>query len=218
MPSNDSDVDSLIRRHPELQVALDRDMINATGAARWLKDEYDLDMELESIARRVRNFEPEDGWTELTHPSEAIEGGQLEVRSNMALLVVRRARKTKDRLSSILGSLDSDQLQALRIEPTRKYYQIVVKQEFKEALERQLGEDWIDDAREEQADISFVTDDPDNAPFSALSATLETLHRQLIPVNFATSGPAGVSVLVPQSVQVDANELVRELLGLEGEE
>lgn len=213
MPSTPKDVSDLIEREPVLQTTLSRGMINASGAARWLKQEYDLDLEVESIARRVREFEPEESPREWREGREAVEDGAHHIRSDMALLIIRRSGKSQERLAQILGNLDEPKMHAVRIEPTRRYFQVVIEGELKEEFERQLGRPPLEDVRDGLVEVSVVTDQPEGSPSPALSATLQELHQRNVAVPFATSGPAGITVLVPDSVRFEAHEIIEDLTG-----
>lgn len=217
MPSTPDDIPALIQREPVLQVALDRGMINASGAARWLKEEYDLDLEVESIARHVREYEPEQTPGEWTAGEEAIRDGTRDIRSNMALLIIRRSGKSQKRLAEILGALDDPKMHAVRIEPTRRYFQVVVHTDLKEEFQRQLG-DSVEDVRDNLVEVSVVTDEPEGAPSPALSTALRELHRRNIRVHFSTSGPAGITLLIHADERFEGHELVKRLTGSTDEE
>lgn len=210
MPSDEDDVPSLIRHEPVLQTALDRGMINASGAARWLKTEYGLNLKVESIARHVREFETEGIQREWIHGRKAIEDGSHHVRSNMALLIIRRSDGARDRLAQILGDLQDAEMHAVRIEPTRRYFQVVVQSNLKEKFKRHLGQR-IEEVHENLVEVSVAIDEPEGSPSPALSLALETLHQQNLAVPFATSGPAGITLLVPDEMRFEAHELIREL-------
>lgn len=218
MPSTADDIPSLIQREPVLQVALDRGMINASGAARWLKEEYGLDQEVESIARHVREFEPDETPGEWTAGDDAIKGGTHRVRSNMALLIIRRSGKSQKRLAEILGALDDPKMHAVRIEPTRRYFQVVVDGDLKEEFQRQFSGPLLEDVRDNLVEVSVVTDEPEGLPSPALSTALRSLHGQNIAVPFATSGPAGITLLIPAEEKVEGHELVKSLTGSTVEE
>lgn len=218
MPSTPDDIAALIQREPVLQVALNRGMINASGAARWLKEEYDLDLAVESIARRVREFEPQEDSEEWMDGEEAIKEGTHRIRSNMALLIIRRSGKSQKRLAEILGVLDDPKMHAVRIEPTRRYFQVVVHGDLKEEFQRQLGGSGLEDVRDNLVEVSVVTDEPEGAPSPALSEALRSLHGQDIPVPFATSGPAGITLLIPADERFEGHELVKSLTGSMDEE
>lgn len=211
MPSKADDVPTLIRNEPVLQIALARGMINAIGAARWLKEEYDLGLKEESIARHIREAEPEDIWDGWKLGEEAVKDGKVRVEDEMALMIIRRSGKVHERLTTILGNLDKRQLQVLRVEPTRRHFQLVVKADLRQAIERELGDGWIEDVHNNLVDLSVVTDDPGGEPTPALSTVLHALHERGIPVAFSTSGPAGITILVADDLRIAAHEILKEL-------
>lgn len=218
MPSTPDDIPSLIQREPVLQVALARGMTNAKGAARWLKAEYDLEPNAESIARHIREFEPPQAAEDWTTGREAIRDGTHHIRSDMALLIIRRSGKAQQRLAKILGNLDDPKMHAVRIEPTRRYFQVVIHGDLKETFERQLAEPSIKKIEDDLVEVSVVTNEPTRAPSPALSAALRTLHQRNIEVLFATSGPAGITLLIPADERFEGHELVKDLTGSEDED
>lgn len=211
MPSKSPDIPDLIRNEPVLQAALARGMINALGAARWLKEEYDLELENESIARHIREFDPSEATDDWVLGREALEGGRRETRPGMVLLVIRRSASTRKRMATILGNLDAKRMRALRIEPTDHHYQVAVTAELAGELQRELGDRWIKRVIDGLVDISVVTAETDSAPAPSLSVALRTLHERGIQVPFATAGPAGITLLVPEDQYLAAHGLIINL-------